>query len=195
MRQSSVPGRVAAVLAVTLALAASAGCMSVGDDERAEPAPSGSPDRRDTDADPDGGYERPGGGRHAGGGGRHADSGKPGGGGRKAGRPELSPSPGASAAPEEDRPGPGAERPQPPQPGAPKPPAPRPTPSAEEPAPPVDPPVEEPVDPPVSEPPQPTDPPSASSAPEVHAGAMRLVEADGRGMRGRPTASPQPGPA
>ncbi|MGV9313990.1 hypothetical protein ACWDR0_17685 [Streptomyces sp. NPDC003691] len=194
MRQSSVPGRVAAAFAVSLALAASAGCMSVGDDERAKPAPSGSPDRRGTVADPDGGYEHPGG-RHPDGTGRHRDSGKPGEAARKDGRPELKPSASASAAPEGPRPGPGAERPQP-QPGAPKPTAPRPTPSAEEPVdPPVDPPVEEPTDPPVSEPPQPTDPPSASSAPEVHAGAMKLVDADGRGMRGRPEASPQPGPA
>ncbi|MEU0087782.1 hypothetical protein [Streptomyces sp. NPDC006274] len=184
MRQLSTPGRRTAVwIAASLAVLASAGCMSVSDDESRKPAVSTSADGDGAVAEPDGGHLPPGGhGRHGAGGdstGRDA----------KNGSASPSPSGSASAEPEPTRPGrqPPASEPAAPTGGA-SPSASRssvPPPAQESPEPPVD-------SPPPSEP-EPSDPPSASSAPEVHIGAMREVDHPS-GARAEPAASPQSQP-
>ncbi|MQS38468.1 hypothetical protein FFZ77_23560 [Streptomyces katsurahamanus] len=188
----SAPGRLAVAFAASLALASSAGCMSVSDDKSGKPAPSKSVDRTDTVAEPDGGHAVGPGGRQAGGraevSGETSES--------ASGTPKASPSPSGKGSPA-PTPGPSsANRPKPP--GA----APSPTrggqPSA--PATPSAPPQQQtptaaPPESPTPQPTEPTEQPTASSAPEVQAGAaMRMTEADGPGMRGEPLASPQMGP-
>jgi hypothetical protein len=182
----SVPGRLAVWIAASLAVAASAGCMSVSEDEGGKPAPSSSVDRRGSVAESDGGQAA---------GGRQARGGKAGSDGKdtegaqgKEGA-EASPDPSGSA-PAAAKPTGGGQRPHPPNPsptrgGA----------SPAEPPPAPNQPSEPPEPPPASPTPQPsepTDPPSASSAPEVRAGALR--RADGQDIEGEPTASPQVGP-
>ncbi|MGW6457854.1 hypothetical protein ACWF94_18420 [Streptomyces sp. NPDC055078] len=193
MRQLSAPGRLAAAFAASLALAASAtGCMSVSDDPGGEPAPSRSATQRGTVAEPDGGHV-------AGPGGRPASGGRAGGPGTSVegsggGTPAASPAPSDTKAPPVALPTRGVNRPRPP--GVPEP-------TGDESTPPVQPtpqptqetPVEPTPQPPTSPPVEPTPQPSATSAPDVHAGAMRLPEADGRGMFKEPSASPQLGPA
>ncbi|WP_327324597.1 hypothetical protein OG735_20275 [Streptomyces sp. NBC_01210] len=189
VRQSSVsssfPGRLAVWAAASLAVAASAGCMSVSDDEGGKPAPHSSTGRRGTVSEPDGGHGVSGGGRQARGGRGGSDA--------KAGAgAKASASPNASAPPKAQPPRSG-QRPQPPRDpgptgGGPVPseqPPPQPTPS------------ELPPESPTPQPSEPTDAPSASSAPEVHAEAMRMADGQGSMADGQcmePTASPQVGP-
>ncbi|WP_150130420.1 hypothetical protein [Streptomyces sp. 150FB] len=207
----SVPGRIAGWIATSLAVAACAGCMSVGDDE-VKPAPSRSTDRHGTAAEPDGGtVAGPGvaGGRQGRAGMDKADridaddKGK-----------SASPSPSSSPSPSPDvsdsshagRPRPGA----PAHPGGG-----RPGPSKV-----PQPPVQTPPQPPVVSPPPgpgtgtgdgspdpdpgtgtvPSGAPSASPAADVRASAMRMGAfedtdaAMDMGMRKEPKASPQLGP-
>ncbi|MFF0450025.1 hypothetical protein ACFYT4_27125 [Streptomyces sp. NPDC004609] len=185
MRQLSAPGRLAVALAASLALAATAGCMSVSDDKSAEPAPGKSSDRRGAVAE----HES----AHGGSGGRHVRGGRgdSGASGDKGDAPDATPSPSGTAGPAARPPG-GGDRPHPP--GAPLPTGDGPTPSVQPTQPPEEPHTEPPVEPTTQPPVEPTDPPSASSAPEVHAGAMRLAYTDGPGVAWEPVASPQPGP-
>ncbi|MFF5567912.1 hypothetical protein ACFY7Z_19265 [Streptomyces sp. NPDC012623] len=208
MRQLSAPGRRLAVwIASSLAVAASAGCMSVGEGG-GEPAPSRSPDRGGAAAEPDGetaagvgtgvphfgqGRTGPGGAaEHSGayaeaGGGSERAAGKGGedGKGGKDASPEAS-SP-ATASPEPSR---GSR----PHPG-------RPTPPREDPVPTKEPTRTAP--PPTQQPPQTQDPepepepetktpdpPTASPAAEVRTGAAP----DGVWAWKEPRASPQTGP-
>ncbi|MGW4032558.1 hypothetical protein ACWEFL_25165 [Streptomyces sp. NPDC004838] len=186
MRQLSAPGRLAVALAASLALAATAGCMSVSDGKGGEPAPSKPADRRGAVAEQDGG--------HSGRGGRHAGGGRAGAAesGGKGDAPDASPSPSGTADPAV-RPTQGVNRPQQ-QPGGPPPTGGGTTPPAEPTVPPEEPPTEPPTDPPTEPTTGPTDPPSASSEPEVHAGAMRLAYADVREVDWEPMASPRTGP-
>jgi hypothetical protein len=185
VRQLSAPGRRTAVwIAASLAVLASAGCMSVSDDESRKPAVSTSPDGDGAVAEPDGGHVPPGG--H----GRRGAGGDSTGQDAKNGSASPSPSGSASAEPEPTRPGqqPPASEPSAPSGGA-SPSASRssaPPPAQESPEPPAE-------SPPPSEP-EPSDPPSASSAPEVHIGAMREVDHPS-GAQAEPAASPQPGAA
>ncbi|MFF8960460.1 hypothetical protein [Streptomyces sp. NPDC014894] len=196
MRHVSVPGRLAVAFAASLALASSAGCMSVSDDKSGRPAPSKSEEEQGhTAPDPDGGHAEPGEEeRHAGG--RQAV-----GPGRSGAREERGGARPAPASPSEDvtaapapRPSAGGKRPKPPGPtpeptrGAPATSVPPSTPPAQTPSP------EPPSPTPSEQPSAPTEQPSASSAPEVHAGALRTAGAEGFGMRGEPSASPQMGP-
>ncbi|AVZ77538.1 hypothetical protein SLUN_18800 [Streptomyces lunaelactis] len=177
----SVPGRLAVRIAASLALAASAGCMSVSDDEGGKPAPRSSTDRRGAVAEPDGGRGVPGSGQHG--------SGRGGSDAKAEGGDEASPSPNGPASPSAQPPR-GGQRPLPPHDPAPN--GGGAPPSVPPPAPPQPIPSEPPSVSPSPQPSEPSDPPSASSAPEVHAGAMRV--ADGQGMLMEPTASPQVGP-
>ncbi|WP_190126252.1 hypothetical protein [Streptomyces inusitatus] len=197
MRHLSVPGRLAVAFAASLALASSAGCMSVSDDKSGSPAPSKSDDRPDTAPEPDGGHVGPGGGRHAGG--RPAVS--PGRSGEReraaVPKPPASPSGGATAAARSTpKPSTGPVRPKPagPTPEPTQTPSATPVPPSSTPPPKETPTSEPPKETPTEQPTEPTEQPSASSAPEVHAGAMRTAEAYGRGMRGEPMASPRLGP-
>jgi hypothetical protein len=183
VRQLSAPGRLAVWIAASLAVAASAGCMSVSDDEGGKPPPRSTADRNGTVADSDGGHAAPGG-RHAGGGRDGSDA--PG--GKDAPGKGASPGPSASVGPaaKATRGGPGPKPPglsQPTRGGVSL---------SEPPSPPQPSPSEPPPESPTPPPSEPTDPPSASSAPEVRAGAMRAAER--WRMRGEPTASPQVGP-
>ncbi|TQK45554.1 hypothetical protein FBY35_7128 [Streptomyces sp. SLBN-118] len=183
VRQLSAPGRLAVWIAASLAVAASAGCMSVSDDEGGKPAPRSTADRHGTAAEPDGGPAP---------GGRHADgvrdaSDTPG--GKGADGKGASPKPSASAGPAAN-PTPGGAGPRPP--GLPEPTRGGVSPSVPPQAPPQPSPSEPPPASPTPPPSEPSDPPSASSAPQVHAGAMRAAEWSG--MQGEPTASPQVGP-
>ncbi|MEV6397072.1 hypothetical protein AB0M39_20175 [Streptomyces sp. NPDC051907] len=192
MRQLSVPlsvpgRRLALGVVASLAVMASAGCMSVGDDEGKKPAPRSSADRRGVLEEADGGQSGQGVGRQARTSGHGSD--KPGKKGGKDAKGSASPS---ASAPAKAKPTGGGPRPQTPDP----------TPTNEGPPPSVQPSEPEPTPsepPPVSPTPQPsepTDPPSASSAPEVHAGALRLVDGQSRqGVEAEPTASPQVSPA
>lgn len=188
MRQLSAPGRRTAVwIATSLAVMASAGCMSVSDHESRKPAPSTSADDGGAVSEPDGGHRLPGG--H---GGQAASTGDDSADGPDVKNGSASPSPSESAAsaePEPTRPGrqPPASEPPVPTGGAspsatrssvPPPPAESPEPPEESPTPPE---------------PEPSDPPSASSAPEVHMGATRVVEQPS-GAQAEPAASPQPRP-
>jgi hypothetical protein len=184
VRQLSAPGRTAVWIAASMAVLATAGCMSVSDEGGAKPAPSSSAERRGTGAEPDGGHVLPGGpGRQAGGGG---DSSRDVDGKGESASPASSGSASAGARPSEAAPPPSEPKPSAPPGDA--------GPSASAPQSSMPPPQESPeppVESPPPSPPQPSDPPSASSAPEVHAGAMRVVPADGDA---EPSASPQSRP-
>ncbi|MGW3626285.1 hypothetical protein [Streptomyces sp. NPDC000880] len=181
VRQLSAPGRLAVAIAASLAVAASAGCMSVSDDEGGKPAPRATTDRRGAVAEPDGGRAAPGG-RQAGGG-----QGEPGKAGKEGADGEgASPSPSGSPKPAA-KPTRGGQQPKPP--GEPLPTGGGASPSAEPPQPT---PSEPPQVSPTPEPSEPSDPPSASSAPQVHAGAIQ--GADWEGTCTEPVASPQMGP-
>lgn len=85
MRQLYVPVRWAAA---AVAVVATAGCMSIGDDGRDAPGPARSAGQRDGAAAPDGGGASPGGGSAGGGsGGGHGDA-KGDGQGKRAGKGE-----------------------------------------------------------------------------------------------------------
>lgn len=197
MRQLSAPVRWAAVTALTIA--ASTGCMSIGDDS-AKPGPSRSAGTKGASADPDGGTV-PGSGR-SGHGGSHAEAQSD----REAGaKPDPSasgrtpsaapdgkgatPKPGAQVptgagkppAPQSSEPGPG-EPPAPPVPG--------PEPSS---PPPPDPGPGPGPDPSPTPPPEPSQPPSASPAAQLRNHAMGAPE--GPETQRTPEASPQVGPA
>ncbi|MCX4824131.1 hypothetical protein OG883_30550 [Streptomyces sp. NBC_01142] len=181
-----VPGRLAVWIAASLAVAASAGCMSVSDDEGKKPAPSSSTDRRGAVAEPDGG-QAVSGGRQV----RDAKGGSDKKSKKKAkDRPDASPS-ASGSGPAAAKPTRGGQRPQPPKEPAPTRGGTSPSVQPSVPQEPTEPTEPPPVSP-TPQPSEPTDPPTASSAPEVHAGAMRL--ADGQGMLAEPTASPQVGP-
>ncbi|WP_411119606.1 hypothetical protein [Streptomyces sp. 058-1L] len=191
MRHLSVPVRWAAVTALTIA--ASTGCMSVGDDG-ARPGPSRSSDPKRQAVEPNGETVSGSGGAGRGGGDAHphSDSDRKNPGGRPS--PEAS---GAvpSATPKGPRPEPGA--PQPSRPG--HPPAPTPsTPGPGEPPPvvpepPTPPPTPDPGPDPEPEPTEPSEPPpSASPAAQLRTQAMGGPE-EGRPLR-TPEASPQVGP-
>ncbi|MFF3326005.1 hypothetical protein [Streptomyces sp. NPDC002889] len=182
MRQLSAPCRWAVQAAAALAVLASAGCMSVSDDEGRKPAPSTSAERRGAAAEPDGGHGAPGG-RPQGRGGKGDKD------GRGKDDPKASPSAKDSAS-AEAKPTKGGKGPQ--SPAKPAPTGDGSSPSVPEPSTPAPDVPSEP--PPSSTPPagEPTDQPSASSAPEVHAGALRLVREPG--THTEPVASPQVGP-
>ncbi|MFJ1751100.1 hypothetical protein ACIOJD_33435 [Streptomyces sp. NPDC088116] len=194
MRQLSAPGRRIAVwIATSLAVAASAGCMSVGDDGE-RPAPSRSADSPDAGARPDGGTgtsaEEP-----------HALHDRTARGGTGHAHPDAkgeerangaSPSVSSSATPSPEpstgvRPQPG--RPAPPR-GEPEPPS-EPTRSVQLPT--TAPPAQSPTPEPEPEPTKPSAQPSETPPSEVRASGM--VPADGMGMRKELEASPQLGPA
>ncbi|MEU1487250.1 hypothetical protein [Streptomyces sp. NPDC005752] len=185
MRQLSARVRRAAVTALTIA--ASTGCVSVGDDA-GEPSPSRSADRKGTAVMPDGGTVSGTGGSGSGGGGR-AETQTDRGASREPDAKSSGRAP--SAGPEGTRPVPGG-------PGSPEPtrggPLPTAEPSApgpgEPPAPPVTP--EEPPPSPDPEPLPPSDPPSASPAAQLRTHATGVPERAGR--RPTPRASPQVAP-
>lgn len=182
MRQLSAPGRLAVAIAASLVVAASAGCMSVSDDEGGRPAPRTTTDRPGAVAEPDGGPAAAGGRQPGGGKGKPDKAGKEGADGEGA---SLSPS--GSAKPMA-KPARGGQKPKPPQ-------DPQPTGGGGSPSeqpPPQPTPSEPPQVSPTPQPSEPTDQPSASSAPQVHAGAIQGV--DGQGMYTEPAASPQVGP-
>ncbi|KAB2589016.1 hypothetical protein [Streptomyces arboris] len=199
MRTLSVPARWAAVTALTIA--ASTGCMSVGD-EGARPGPSGSTDSKGRAVEPNGETVAGSGGAGHRGGDAHthsdadtdADRKKPGGtpspeksgavpsATPKSGAPRPEPGvpqpsrPGHLPAPTPSTPGPGEPPPVVPEPPAP-PPAPAPDPDPE-------------PEPEPTEPPEP--PPSASPAAQLRTQAMGGAE-ESRPLR-TPEASPQVGP-
>jgi hypothetical protein len=187
VRQLSAPGRLAVSVVTSLAVAASAGCMSVGDDE-GKPAHSPSAGRNGTTAEPDGGTGAgagvPGGGWY----GRTPDGPRPATGpdGKGKGAP---PDPSSSVAPppapsKGTRPWLGSTAP----PGSEPIPTKEPSRPAGPPTPP--PPASQAPDPqPDPEPEKPSDPPSASPTADVRVGAMSA--ADGTGMMKEPMASPQ----
>ncbi|MET9658888.1 hypothetical protein [Streptomyces sp. NPDC006510] len=190
MRQLSVPVRWAAVVAATVA--ASTGCMSIGDDG-GKPASSPSPEHGGSGARPDGGTVAGTGHVRTGGGRAEAHSER-----EAAESPEPSRSAGPSAAPGGVRPGTepggGAEPPR----GDPLP-----TPSASQPGPGVPQQSESPTpsgpatpEPPSSPEPQPSEPssppPSASPAAQLRNDAMG-VPGESDPLR-TPEASPQVGP-
>jgi hypothetical protein len=197
VRQLSAPCRLAAALAASLALAATAGCMSVSDHKSGKPAPTRPAGPKAAPADHEAVPPVGPGVRYDGG--HRARPGPLAPGGRRVAVPAATPSPsGGSAVPQRPSATPtrGAVRPH-------QPPGPQPTPAGPTPTVTPEPPVQEPTpEPPASEPattppPEPTDPPSASSAPEVHAGALRMARVDGTagGVPYRaPAASPQAGP-
>ncbi|MEU1216670.1 hypothetical protein ACFYSH_09590 [Streptomyces sp. NPDC005791] len=187
MRQLSVRVRWAAVTALTIA--ASTGCVSVGDDDAGKPAPSRSADPKGESARPDGGTVS-GTGRIGSGGGR-AEAQSDRGASRK---PDAKVSGRAPSA------GPAKARPAPDVPGTPGPtlggPLPVPEPSVPVPADPPPPPVtpeEPPPSPePESPPPPPEEQPSASPAAQFRTDALgppEWVEASPI-----PRASPQVAP-
>ncbi|MFF5723532.1 hypothetical protein [[Kitasatospora] papulosa] len=182
MRQLSARVRWAAVTALTVA--ASTGCVSVGDDA-GKPAPSRSADRKGASAPPDGdtvsGTGRSGGGRAE----AQSDRGAP----RK---------PAAKASGRTPSAEPGKAVPVPAGPGTPEPsrggPVPVPEPSAPGPGEPPPPPVvpEEPPASPEPEPSSPPEQPSASPAAQTHTDAAGVP---GRvGMWPTPRVSPQVAP-
>ncbi|PVE13272.1 hypothetical protein [Streptomyces scopuliridis] len=216
MRQLSAPGRFAVWIVTSLAVAASTGCMSVGEDE-GKPAPSRSAEDQGAAAEPDGltgegagagephawqGRTEDGGEERAGADGR----GKEGRDGKGYGKGTDEPgdmggtggngaSPSASSA---VTPSPEPSKGTRPQPGEPVPPGDghvppkeptRPAPPA---SPPPGPPGPDPEPQPEPEPTKPPEQPSASPAADVRTGAMSA--ADGTGMRKEPMASPQLGP-
>lgn len=160
MRPLYVPVRLAATV---LAVAAAAGCMSVGDEEGDRVRPSHSAGQRGGGA-PDGDAAGTGGrfgGDGAGGDGKHAHG--------KGGRGEASASAAASASPSAGRSAPASAGPVKPgtsgQPGVPTPPGPQPTAPTRDPAP---------------EPPAPTpEPPSPTPEPTVAEPSSSAHEGDG----------------
>ncbi|MFJ8852778.1 hypothetical protein [Streptomyces sp. NPDC102437] len=190
MRQLSVPVRWVAVVAATVA--ASTGCMSIGDGGgKPAPSPSLSPEHAGSAARPDGGTVA-GTGRVRGGGRAEAHSER-----EAAESPEPSGSAGAPAAPGDVRPGGeqggGAE----PGPGGPVP-----TPSASQPVPEVpeqpDPPA--PSGPATPEPPETPEPEPSEASPEPSASPAAQVRNEAMGTSGvssplrTPDVSPQVGP-
>ncbi|MFE4913830.1 hypothetical protein ACFRCX_20130 [Streptomyces sp. NPDC056652] len=210
MRQLSAPGRFAVWIVTSLAVAASTGCMSVGEDE-GKPAPSRSAEDQDTAAEPDGvtgegaGAGEPyawqgrteGGAESSGADGRGKEGGDEKGDGKstsdRAGGGDNGASPSASS---DVTPSPEPSKGTRPQPGKPAPPGDGPEPPKEptRPAPPASPPPgpQDPEPQPEPEPTRPPEQPSASPAADVRTGAMSA--ADGMGMRKEPAASPQLGP-
>ncbi|MGW1842644.1 hypothetical protein [Streptomyces sp. NPDC001966] len=190
MRQLSVPVRWAAVVAATVA--ASTGCMSIGDDGgKPAPSPSPSPEHAGSAAQPDGGTVA-GTGRVRGGGRAEAHS------EREADRsPEPSGSAGVPAEPGDVRQG--GEREGDAEPGRG---GPVPTPSASQPGPgvpeqptspaPSGPATPEPPDTPEPEPSETSPQPSASPAAQLRSEAMGVSRAS-RPQR-TPEVSPQVGP-
>jgi hypothetical protein len=171
VRQFSVPGRLAAAIAAALAVAASAGCMSVSDDEGGKPAPRTTTDRPGAVAEPDGERAAPGGRQAGGGQGEPDKADKEGADGKSA-----SPRPSGSAKPTA-KPTQGGQKPKPPR-------DPQPTggqASPSEPPPPQPSPSEPPQVSPTPQPTEPSDQPSESSAPQVHAGARRAGNVYGTG--------------
>ncbi|MGW1885521.1 hypothetical protein [Streptomyces sp. NPDC001970] len=198
MRQLSAPGRCAVWIATALAVAASAGCMSIGDDG-GEGAPVKSPQQKGAAAEPDGGGAAQGGagghGRTGMGGAAQSGGAASKGGGEDAGA-GASPSASVASSAQPPKGGGGSGGVKPADPQGPTPPAGEPTLSAEptppagESTPPVDP------TPPGPDPSgAPTDSPSASPAADTQMGAMRAADEDGEGVRAEPTASPQMEPA
>ncbi|MFB7273990.1 hypothetical protein [Streptomyces sp. NPDC056244] len=208
----SAPGRFAVRIVTSLAVVASAGCMSVGDDE-GKPAPSRSADRRGSAAEPDGGTGAGPGAPHAWQG-RTSEGGAGGaGGGEKGTAPGASPSASSAAKPSSE-PSKGAR----PRPGEPTPPpGHEPVPSKEptRPVPSPTPPVPQSPDPvpePEPEPSKPQDTPSGSPAGDMRTSLMSAREmagegegpgpgpgpgsgkGNGNGMRKETAASPQMGP-
>jgi hypothetical protein len=190
VRQLSVPGRVVFAFAVSLTLAATAGCVNVGDDKGGKPAPGKTPDRRTAVAEHEAGHVMP--------------ESRPVPNGRTASvaaesrttAPEVTPSPSGTPTPV---PRPTRVPSRPDEPAGPEPAGPEPTVPVPPPAPtPTPPPEESPTEPTpeptTPQPTEPTDPPSASSAPEVHAGALRLAHGDERAVGWEPMASPPEGP-
>ncbi|MET9770424.1 hypothetical protein [Streptomyces sp. NPDC006415] len=194
MRQLSAPARWAAVTALTIA--ASTGCMSVGEDGAGGPGPARSAGSKGSAADP-AGDTVPGSGRTGGrGGGAHPHSDR--------GVPGSSPRPDASGAAPSATPKKGA-RPEPAAPGQPTRGAgggvqPPPTPSAPGPGePPPATPEPPPPPPPAPDPepePEPTDPPEPppSASPAAHLRAQGMGGPEKVGPLRTPEASPQVGP-
>ncbi|MBT2465400.1 hypothetical protein J7E92_28415 [Streptomyces sp. ISL-63] len=177
MRTLSVPARWAAVTALTIA--ASTGCMSVGDDG-ARPGPSGSSDSKGRAVEPNGETVAGSGGAGHRGGDAHTHSDAAADADRKKSKgtpsPEVSGAvPSATPKSAGPRPEPGA--PQPSRPGHPPAPTPSPDPDPE-------------PEPEPTEPPEP--PPSASPAAQLRTQAMGGAE-ESRPLR-TPEASPQVGP-
>ncbi|MEW1632146.1 hypothetical protein [Streptomyces sp. NPDC089173] len=198
MRKLSVPARWAAVTALTIA--ASTGCMSVGDDG-AKPGPAGSTDSKGRVVEPDGGVvSGTGGAGHRGGDAHtHSDSDTAGAADADPKNPKGTPSPKASGAVPSATPKSGAPRPEPgvPQPSRPgRPPAPTPSapgpgePPPVVPEPPAPPPAPDPDPAPEPEPTEPAEPPpSASPAAQLRTQSMGGAE-ESRPLR-TPEASPQ----
>ncbi|MFD6801907.1 hypothetical protein [Streptomyces cyaneofuscatus] len=195
MRTLSVPARWAAVTALTIA--ASTGCMSVGDDG-ARPGPSGSTDSKGRVVEPNGEtVAGSGGAGHRGGDAHtHSDAGPD----TDRKKPKGTPSPEKSGAvvpsttPKSGGPRPEPGAPQPSRPG--QPPAPTPsTPGPGEPPPvvpepPAPPPAPDPDPEPEPEPTEPPEPPpSASPAAQLRTQALGGAE-ESRPLR-TPEASPQ----
>ncbi|MCX5342096.1 hypothetical protein [Streptomyces atratus] len=188
MRQLSAPVRWAAVIAVTVA--ASTGCMSVGDDG-GKPAPPPSSGPKGSAAGPDGGTVAGTGGARHGGGGAEAHSER-----EAAESAEPSGSAGPSGSPGGVRPGTKPGDPRSAGGGG------LPVPSVSQPGPgvphqPESPPPSEPdtPEPPASPEPEPSEPspqPSASSAAQLRKRAMRALE--GPSALRTPDVSPQVGP-
>ncbi|MEU5399837.1 hypothetical protein ABZ348_11175 [Streptomyces sp. NPDC005963] len=185
MRQLPNPGRLAAAFAASLAIAASAGCMSVSDDKGEAPEPRKTSAPSGGVIEPEGGQAGPG--RHHAGGGR-ADAGRS---ARRSAVPEATPSPRGVTTPPAPKPTLAVNRPQPPE--APEPTEPAPTPTVPLPTPTQEQPSEPPEETPSAQPTEPTDPPAASPPPEVHAGALRMAEAARRKVGHEPESSPQVG--
>ncbi|MEU3373570.1 hypothetical protein ACFYM2_03970 [Streptomyces sp. NPDC006711] len=181
MRQLTTPARLAELAMTVLVLAASAGCMSVSDEE-GRPKPSVSAGQHGEAA------ARPEEGK---GGAGEVIKGRPGkhdpkaaGGPSGAARPGGAPAPGPAVPSAGANPKPGGAGPAKPSPGAPTPPPPTPTRSIPAP-PPVSPPP-----PPVSPPPPPASPSTTPGA-DTHNSALRRNQAP---IDQEPTASPQVGP-
>ncbi|MFD9720802.1 hypothetical protein [Streptomyces sp. NPDC059076] len=185
MRQLPTPGRLAVAFATSLAIAASAGCMSVSDDKAEAPEPRKTSAPSGGVIEPEGGQAGPG--RHHAGGGR-ADSGRS---ARRSAVPDTTPSPRSATTPPAPKPTLGVSRPQPPK--APEPSVPALTPTVPLPTPTQEQPPEPPKETPSEQPTEPTEPPAASPPPEVQAGALRMAEAARRKVGREPESSPRVG--
>ncbi|MEU3184739.1 hypothetical protein ABZ707_11075 [Streptomyces sp. NPDC006923] len=197
VRQFSAPGRLVVRIVTSLAVAASAGCMSVGDDEGKQ-APTRPADSRGAAAEPDGGTSSGTGVRAPGASQSHmgedgvepAGPDEPGKNGspRPSSRAESSPAPTKGARPRPAGPTPPRDEPVPPK----EPPRSQPPVSP----PPVQTPAPDPgpgPDPePEPEPTMPVDPPNESPAADMRTALMAME--DGMGMRKEVLASPQMGP-
>ncbi|MFF2066830.1 hypothetical protein ACFVWZ_34435 [Streptomyces sp. NPDC058200] len=193
-RQLSAPGRLAVWIVTSLAVAASAGCMSVSDEEE-KPAPSRPANRHGAAAEPDGGTVA---GAGAGAPGGPQDQGRTGrGGAEHAGQDDeakgkdASPSPSSRVTPS-PKPSKGTR----PWPAKPTPPRDEPVPTKEPTRsvpPPSQPPAQSPDPGPEPEP-EPTKPPGQPSAPPAAITRSGVISMDGMGMLTEPVASPQVGP-